>query len=277
MRAFRGAHPGERPSTILAPGAMFRATPAPTPALVSDDTLPSEPTEPRRDDAALPSGASSAADVPSRRRFLKVAGVAAAGAAASAAGVTASCAPGSDGERPAAAARGARGARRGAVELDRGTLDALGDVMLPGAIGAAGRKAAVDAFVQWVDGYDPVAEEMHGYGYADIRYLPSDPAPNWRAQLEGLDLLARKSRRAAFADCDATTRLELVTAALRGVRTPRLPDPLGAPHVAVALLSHWTASPAARDLAFGVQLGAGTCRSLEGVSARPLPLAPTSA
>ncbi len=210
----------------------------------------------------------------SRRGFLKVAGVAAAGAAATAAGATTACTPASQREESSAAARGTR---RGATDLDRRTLDALGEVILPGVLGAAGRKAAIDAFVAWVDGYEPVAEEMHGYGYADIRYLPADPAPAWRAQLDALDLLARKTRRTAFADGDAATRLEVVTTALNAVRSPRLPDPLGAPHVAVALLAHWTASSGARDLAFGVQIGAGTCRSLDGVTARPLPLAPTTA
>ena len=93
-----------------------------------------------------------------------------------------------------------------ATGFDRRTLDALGEVLLPASLGAAGQKGAVDAFVAWVDEYAPVAEEMHGYGYADIRYLPSDPAPGWRAQLEGLDLLARRTRQRAFAELDAEGR-----------------------------------------------------------------------
>jgi len=239
---------------------------------VSHDPSPSAPSASSASDGAPDPSAAPAplAGSTSRRHFLRVAGAVAAGAAASATAATVACAPATEGDRPAAAGRGAR---RAATALDRRTLEALGEVVLPGALGAAGRKAAVDAFVAWVDDYEPVAEEMHGYGYADIRYLPPDPAPNWRAQLEGLDLLARRTRRVAFADCDAAARQALVATALAGVRAPRLPDPLGAPHVAVALLAHWTASPAARDLAFGVQLGAGTCRSLDGVTARPLPLA----
>lgn len=189
--------------------------------------------------------------------------------AASAAVATVGCAPGAPNDSPDVAANGATARQKG---FDRRTLDALGDVLLPGALGVAGRKAAVDAFVAWIDGYEPVAEEMHGYGYADVRYLPPDPAPGWRSQLAGLDLLARRTRQQSFADCDAAARLEVVNAALASIDSARLPDPLGAPHVALALLSHWTNSPSAWNLALGVSVSPNTCRQLDGVEAKPLPI-----
>lgn len=206
---------------------------------------------------------------PSRRGFLKVAGAIAAGAAAT----TVGCNPSSSG------GRGEAGERRPSrnAGFDRETLAALGEAVLPESLGAAGRAAAVTAFVAWVNGYDPVAEEMHGYGYSDIRYLPPDPAPAWQAQLEGLDLLAQKKRRKPFAQLDIAARRELVTPALDAVPGERLPDPLGASHVAVALMAHWAASPAAWDLALGAQVGTGTCRTLDGVGAKPLPIAGVTA
>jgi hypothetical protein len=201
----------------------------------------------------------------SRRGFLKVAGAVAAGAAAA----TVGCAPADSDQRREG---GEDGRARRDSGFDRQVLGALGDVMLPESLGAAGRAAAVTAFVAWVDGYDPVAQEMLGYGYSDIRYLPPDPAPAWRAQLEALDLLARKMRQKPFVELDGAARKDVVTAALASVAGERLPDPLGASHVAVALVAHWAGSPAAWDLALGVQVGAGTCRKLEGVISKPLPI-----
>lgn len=204
--------------------------------------------------------------VPSRRAFLKVAGtVAATTVAASTAGVVA-CTPSDSkgtGEAPAATG-GARG-----TGFDRRTLDALGEVLLPASLGSARQKGAVDAFVAWVDEYAPVAEEMHGYGYADVRYLPPDPAPGWQSQLIGLDLLAQRMRQRSLAECDAAQRLEVLTAALATVDAQRLPAPLGAPHVALALLSHWANSPGAWDLALEATVAPNTCRQLDGIDAKP--------
>jgi hypothetical protein len=152
-------------------------------------------------------------------------------------------------------------------------------VVLPGEIGEAGRARAVDAFVAWIAGYEPVAERMHGYGYAEVRYLPSDPAPGWRAQLEGLDLLARRTRGRAFAALGAAERQALVEGALAGVAGDRLPAPLAAPHVALALLAHWASGPEAWNLAFGAEITPTSCRPLADAPRRPrpLPIAPPAA
>ena len=205
-----------------------------------------------------------------RRAFLRTAGVLAAGAA------TVGCdAPqagdGSPDVPPGAAT--AAGPRRDAG-FDRATLAAVGEVVLPDELGDDGRARATDAFVRWIDGYEPVAERMHGYGYAEIRYLPPDPAPGWRAQLEGLDLLAQRSRRTAFAALPLAERRAMVESALASVADDRLPAPLAASHVALALLAHWAASPAAWDLAYGARVAPTTCRPLDDAPRRPLPLAP---
>lgn len=194
-------------------------------------------------------------DGASRRTFLKTAGAIASGVAAS----TVACAPG---QESATTARGAG--------IDRVSLDPLAEVVLPAELGADGRAAAVTAFVSWVNGYEPVAQEMVGYGYSDIRYLPPDPAPAWRAQLDALELLAQKVHKAPFASLDVARRTDVVTQALGGERGTRLPAPLDARHVAVALLAHWASSPGAWNLAMGVEVSPGACRPLEGATPRPV-------
>lgn len=195
-----------------------------------------------------------------RRSFLKLAGALAVSTAAG-------CAVES---RTPASTTGSTGDRD--TGFDRTLLSAVAAAVLPTELGAKGIDAAVEAFVKWADGYDPVAEEMHGYGYADIRYLPADPAPAWRAQLAGLDLLARRSLRKSFVELPMEARQGLLAAALKGAPDDRLPYPIDAPHIALALLSHWASSPDAWDLALGAKVQAGNCRVLGDANTKPLPI-----
>lgn len=158
--------------------------------------------------------------------------------------------------------------------LTRASLRSLADAVLPESLETERRREATDAFVAWIDGYEPVAEEMHGYGYADVRYLPPDPAPAWRAQLDALDVLARRVRGAPFDTLTVDGRRDILRMALRGERgSDRLPAPLEAPHVAIALLSHWASGPNAWNLALGADVSPGTCRPLDGAARKPLPIA----
>jgi hypothetical protein len=168
-----------------------------------------------------------------------------------------------------------RGTRE--VGFDRGLLDAVASAVLPASLGTAGILAATDRFVAWVDGYEPVAEEMHGYGYSDVRYLPADPAPAWRAQLAALEVLARKTQRRPFAELDLAQRRTVLEASLRPERGERLPSPLSARHVALALLAHWASRPEAWNRALNAQVSPQSCRPLEGAARKPLPLAPVTA
>ena len=195
-----------------------------------------------------------------RRTFLKIAGALAATAAS-----------GCELQTHIPATNGAPGAER-PTGFDRAILEALGEVVLPSELGSMGRDAAIGQFVIWADEYDPVAEEMHGYGYADIRYLPPDPSPAWRAQLAALELLAMKSHRKPFAALPRAEREELVTIAIRGHVSDRLPAPLDATHIAIALLAHWASSPDAWDLALGVKVVPASCRVLGDANAKPLPI-----
>jgi Gluconate 2-dehydrogenase subunit 3 len=197
-----------------------------------------------------------------RRTFLKVA--AGALAASTAAGCSLESHPPETGPAAADLER--------ETGFDRTLLDAVGEVILPAELGSKGRDVAIGAFVAWADGYEPVAEEMHGYGYADIRYLPPDPAPAWRAQLAALDLLARKSTQRPFARLDVTARRGLLTTALKGHGSDRLPAPLDATHIAIALLAHWASSPDAADLAWGAMVTPSSCRVLSDANTKPLPI-----
>ena len=160
--------------------------------------------------------------------------------------------------------------------FDRVLLDALATAVLPSSLGDQGVRTATDAFVAWADGYDPVAEEMHGYGYADIRYLPADPSPAWRAQLAALNLLAHKQGPIGFAALTVAQRQQLLTTVLRDQRGERLPSPLGATHIGIALLAHWSSGPAAWDSALGVRVSPGVCRTLGDATRKPLPMANTA-
>lgn len=196
----------------------------------------------------------------SRRTFLKLAGVLAAGSAA-----------GCQLETRIPEAQAVPGSDR-ATGFDRNVLDALADVVLPSDLGPKGRDAATGAFIGWADGYSPVAEEMHGYGYSDIRYLPPDPSPTWRSQLEALDLLARKSQQKPFAQLTPAARRAVLDVALKGHGGERLPAPLDATHIAIALLAHWASSPDAWDVAYGAKITPDSCRTLADATPRPLPI-----
>lgn len=217
-----------------------------------------------------------------RRDFIKRAAI----AAAAASGIDASHAlaqgTGAAPPLPTSAAQGARAvappAQPSPRTLDLVLLHALGDAILPELIGDSGRRRAVAAFSTWLALYTPVAEEMHGYGDAEITYTSSDPAPGWNAQLAGLDLLARRKHRRGFVRLGVPLRREVVRTQLARVTGGRLPsNPLAAPHVAVALLAHWASSSEATDLAYEARIMRGKCRVLSETSRPPLPLANTGA
>ena len=152
-------------------------------------------------------------------------------------------------------------------------LAALGDAVLPSQLGADGVKRAVDDFQRWMDGYQPDAEPVHGYGTDRIDRLPADPRPAWKTQLQSLDADARRSGGQSFAVLTRERRQALVRTALAGERGESLPSPLAAKHVALGLLAHFYDSSAATDLCYDVQIGRQQCRPLAAQAQRPTPLA----
>jgi hypothetical protein len=204
-----------------------------------------------------------------RREFLKRAGLV---AAAGAAGVPPAL-PMGETDAPAQAGRPVLPSER--RELDQRMLRALGDAILPESLGAQGRRRAVDAFTRWVREFAPVVEEMHGYGSAEITFTPANPAPGWDAQLHALWMLSYGVAGESFTSLGIAARREVVAAALDRYPGSRIPaNPIDAPHVALALLAHWTSASATHDLAYGVRIGRTECRPLAETSRRPLPLAP---
>ncbi len=65
----------------------------------------------------------------------------------------------------------------------------------------------------------------------------------------------------------------MVLAELAELKVDRLGSVGRAPHIAVALLAHFYASPEATDLCYQVKIGKETCRPLASSSRQPLPLA----
>lgn len=205
-----------------------------------------------------------------RREFLKRTALAAAGA-------TTASVPSLTQAQAQAGAQAQAPAQAPARMLDPALLAAVGEAVLPESLGADGRTRAVGAFARWLAQYAPVSEAMHGYGDAEITYTPSDPAPGWNAQLAGLDLLARRKHRRAFARLGVPLRRALLRTQLGGAGAAggtRLPsNPLAASHVAVALMAHWAASSEATDLAYQARIMKANCRLLAETSRVPLPIA----
>jgi len=187
-----------------------------------------------------------------RRSFLKATGVAVSAAAVGA------CAPDPASRADAGSAR----------DLDAVLLAALGEVVFPSELDAAGQEQAVRGFRRWASGYEAVPELNHGYGTAEIRYGPPDPVPAWSAQLQALEIEATKRHGSSFAELDPTDRDALVRRHISDAGSG-MPSPLRARHVAVAMLSHWLSTPEATDHCYGVLVTPLTCRGLDNVSREP--------
>ena len=156
--------------------------------------------------------------------------------------------------------------------LDGALLRSVGDVVLPTELGAAGIARVSRDFTQWLAGYRQGVELVHPYGSAELRRTGESPAPRWRAQLVALDRAAREKHKRPFAALAREQRRDLVTAAFGDDRLNRLPDPLQANHVAMALLAWYFATPDAADLCYNAKIGRNQCRPLVQSSRQPLPL-----
>jgi len=156
--------------------------------------------------------------------------------------------------------------------LDVASVTRLAEAVLPGELGDPGIARVSRAFVQWLGAYRAGAELVHGYGSSQIRQTGPTPVARWRAQLADLDRAAQQAHRVPFGNLSIEQRRALVEAALSEDRSGRLPDPIAARHVAVALLAWYLATPDAANLCYRARIDANACRPL-GTSARePLPL-----
>jgi hypothetical protein len=160
-----------------------------------------------------------------------------------------------------------------AASLDTATVTRLAEAVLPGELGDAGFARVSRAFTEWVAAYRPGAELVHPYGSTEIRQTGASPASRWREQLAALDRDARATHQRGFNALTRDQRRALVTSALGSDRTNRMPDPLAASHVALALVAWYFATPEANDLCYKSRIGRNSCRPLVNAPRQPLPLA----
>jgi hypothetical protein len=172
------------------------------------------------------------------------------------------------------AAHGQATVPRSDITAESTTLRALADVVLPtGELDERDIGRALQGFARWVEGIEPVAELDHPYLSTDeIAYGPPDPRPAWRAQVEALELLARRRHETGFASLGRAERERLLREQLPKDLPRSLPHPAAALHVAVALLSWFYASDEANDLCYRARIGRHECRGLPSARERPAPL-----
>jgi gluconate 2-dehydrogenase subunit 3-like protein len=157
--------------------------------------------------------------------------------------------------------------------LDTATITRLAEAVLPGELGDAGFARTGRGFTQWIGGYRAGAELVHPYGSANIQRTGESPAGRWRTQLASLDRDARAKHQRSFAALTRDQRRELVVAALGSERINRLPDPLDANHVAIALVAWYFGQPEASNLCYRAKIDRNQCRPLVNAPRQPLPLA----
>jgi hypothetical protein len=152
------------------------------------------------------------------------------------------------------------------TERDIATLQAIGEVVLPAAIGAGGRKAAVDKFVRWVRNYREGADRGHGYGASTLS-TPSGPSPAARypAQFAALAQAAATRGAASFAALPLNARRAVVEDALNlpspVARFPARPTGL---NLVADFMGFYFNSPEAYDHCYQRDIGKDACRSLAG-------------
>jgi hypothetical protein len=173
----------------------------------------------------------------------------------------------------AALVRGAHAASVDDLAADPHRLNALGEAVLPSELGRAGVAAAVADFQRWIAGYRKNAELLHGYGTSTLARSGPTPATRWMTQLDALDAAARRSGARSFAALPLERRRTLVRSELDAVKGDRMPPVGRAPHVALALLSHWYAGADASDRCYEARIGKESCRPLATSGRKPLPLA----
>ena len=169
--------------------------------------------------------------------------------------------------------RHAHAAALGGLASSRRTLLALAEVVLPAELGRAETSRVVDDFQHWIAGYREGAELLHGYGTSRLERAGPTPATRWMAQLDALDASARRGGAASFSSLDSGARRLFVQQSLGDITAPGIPAVGRAPHVALALLGHYYASPQATDRCYGAQIGRQSCRPLASSPRQPLPIA----
>ena len=157
---------------------------------------------------------------------------------------------------------------------DVATLESVAEVVLPTAVGAAGRKRAVDAFVSWVHNYKDGADRGYGYGSSTLSgQTGPSPAARYPPQLAALDQSARAAGGASFAALPLDARRAIVEAALNASPgVARLPARPTGTNLIADFMGHYFNSQAAWNLAYRAQINRDSCRTLEGSDRAPAPM-----
>lgn len=156
--------------------------------------------------------------------------------------------------------------------LDGAMVRGIAEVVLPTELGNDGFTRVSRAFTQWAGAYRQGVELVHPYGSTQLRQTGESPALRWKAQLIALDAQARERHQRGFAALTREQRRGLVMTVLASERATRLPDPVEANHVAMALMAWFFASPDATDLCHNARIGRNQCRPLVNAPRQPLPL-----
>jgi hypothetical protein len=159
--------------------------------------------------------------------------------------------------------------------LNEAMIRSVAEAVLPGELGPDGIARASRGFTQWISSYKPGVELVHPYGSSQLRQTAASPASRWRSQLAALDVSARTKHRRAFAAVPVEQRRALLRDALADDRLNRLPDPIDAKHVAMALMAWYFATPEATNLCYNSRIDRNQCRPLVNSPRHPLPLIAT--
>lgn len=156
--------------------------------------------------------------------------------------------------------------------LDGAMIRSLAEAVLPAELGKDGFARVSRNFAAWAAGYRQGVELVHPYGSSEVRVTGESPVPRWRSQLTALDGDARAAHQRRFSALTPEQRRELITRVIESERVNRLPDPLQANHVSMALLAWYFATTEAADLCYNAQIGRNQCRPLVNAPRQPLPL-----
>jgi hypothetical protein len=170
-------------------------------------------------------------------------------------------------------AHGEAAAPRQDAPLDSAIVRGIAEVVLPAELGNDGFARVSRAFTEWAAAYRQGVELVHPYGSTQLRQTSESPAPRWKSQLSALDRESRAKHQRGFAAITREQRRGLVMTAFASERATRLPDPVEANHVAMALMAWYFASPDAADLCYNARIGRNQCRPLVHSPRQPLPLA----
>lgn len=162
---------------------------------------------------------------------------------------------------------------QGASGLDVPALLPLASTVLPAELGAARIERVTAAFTRWIGAFKAGEETLHPYGSDRLGATGASPAAKWVDQLTALDAAARAAHGGVFREQSLANRTALVQAALANEQLgARLPSPITAPHIAVALLAHFAESAEGVNLAYARTIDPKQCRPLAASPSIPLPI-----